>query len=82
MLRTFRINGLHRRKAVVRDWFGNGETVTLKGKMEVIQQSEYDVANAEVTFDGLQDVNTYNIHQVSQPTMFDNDFKITVCTVQ
>ncbi|KAJ0170967.1 hypothetical protein K1T71_013739 [Dendrolimus kikuchii] len=36
------VNGLNRRKAVVRDWFGNGEPVNLKGKIEMTQQSEYD----------------------------------------
>ncbi|CAG9134498.1 unnamed protein product [Plutella xylostella] len=57
------INGHHRRKAVVRDWFGNGETVTLKGKVEMIQQSEYDPTNVEVQIKGLEeDVRNYKIH--------------------
>lgn len=59
------ITGLHRRKAVVRDWFGNGEAVTLKGKLELIQQSEYDVTNVEVTLEGLNDIRNYKIHVVS-----------------
>ncbi|XP_028170007.1 uncharacterized protein LOC114359719 isoform X1 [Ostrinia furnacalis] len=56
------INGLHRRKAVVRDWFGNGEQVNLKGKLELIQQSEYDVTNVEVTLEGLDGIKNYKVH--------------------
>ncbi|GBP28787.1 hypothetical protein EVAR_19831_1 [Eumeta japonica] len=57
------VNGLHRRKAVVRDWFGNGEPVDFKGKLELIQQSEYDLTNAQVQFDGLTNVHNYKIHE-------------------
>ncbi|VVC90046.1 unnamed protein product [Leptidea sinapis] len=57
------LNGLHRRKAVIRDWFGNGEGISLSGKFEMIQQTEYDVTNVEVTLDGLPgDVSNYKIH--------------------
>ncbi|XP_012547044.2 uncharacterized protein LOC101739289 isoform X1 [Bombyx mori] len=58
------VNGLHRRKAVVRDWFGNGQQLQLKGKIEMTQQSEYDVTNVQVTIEGLQNVNDYKIHVV------------------
>ncbi|XP_072936452.1 uncharacterized protein Rsod isoform X1 [Epargyreus clarus] len=59
------INGLHRRKAVVRDWFGNGDTVSVKGRIEMVQQSEYDVTNVQVTLEGLTDeVRNYKIHVV------------------
>ncbi|XP_050553803.1 uncharacterized protein LOC118270440 isoform X1 [Spodoptera frugiperda] len=58
------VNGLHRRKAVVRDWFSNGEAAPLKGRIEMTQQSEYDVTNVLVTLDGLQDVTDYKIHVV------------------
>ncbi|XP_049880527.1 uncharacterized protein LOC126376997 isoform X2 [Pectinophora gossypiella] len=57
------VNGLHRRKAVVRDWFGNGDPVQLKGKLELTQQSEYHPVNVHVALDGLEDVNNYKIHQ-------------------
>lgn len=63
---------MYRRKAVVRDWFGNGNEISLKGKMEMIQQSEYDVVNVEVQLDGLQDVGTYNIHKVSHIKLYDS----------
>lgn len=61
----FSVNGLHRRKAVVRDWFGNGSPAPLKGRIEFTQQSEYDVTNVHVALDGLDDVNNYKIHIVS-----------------
>ncbi|CAH0763523.1 unnamed protein product [Diatraea saccharalis] len=56
------VNGLHRRKAVVRDWFGNGEPVPLKGKLELTQQSEYDVTNVQVTLEGFEGITNYKIH--------------------
>ncbi|KAJ8709474.1 hypothetical protein PYW08_009478 [Mythimna loreyi] len=58
------VNGLHRRKAVVRDWFGNGEAAPLSGRLELTQQSEYDVTNVHVALDGLVDVHNYKIHVV------------------
>ncbi|XP_030019565.2 uncharacterized protein LOC115439736 [Manduca sexta] len=56
------VNGLHRRKAVVRDWFGNGAQVPLKGKIEMIQQSEYDITNVQVKLEALEDIRNYMIH--------------------
>lgn len=56
------VHGLNRRKAVVRDWFGNGEPISLKGKIEMTQQSEYDVTNVQVSMEGLVDVRNYMIH--------------------
>lgn len=61
----FSVNGLHRRKAVIRDWFGNGEAAPVKGRIEMTQQSEYDVTNVHVTLDYLENVNNYKIHVVS-----------------
>lgn len=59
------VNGLHRRKAVVRDWFGNGQQVHLRGRIEMTQQSPYDVTNVQVALDGLDDVRNYRIHMVT-----------------
>ncbi|RVE49906.1 hypothetical protein evm_005499 [Chilo suppressalis] len=59
---TTRVNGLYRRKAVIRDWFGNGEPVPLKGKLELTQQSEYDVTNVQVTLEGFEGITNYKIH--------------------
>ncbi|PZC73227.1 hypothetical protein B5X24_HaOG209907 [Helicoverpa armigera] len=54
------VSGLPRRKAVARGWFGGAA----RGRLEVTQQSEYDVANVHVALEGLQDVHNYKIHAV------------------
>ncbi|XP_045506507.1 uncharacterized protein LOC123702765 isoform X2 [Colias croceus] len=57
------VNGLHRRKAVIRDWFGNGNAISLTGKFELTQQSEYDITNVQLSLENLpDDVNNYKIH--------------------
>ncbi|XP_032523297.2 uncharacterized protein LOC116774686 isoform X1 [Danaus plexippus] len=57
------VTGHARRKAVVQDWFGNGNEIRLRGKLEFTQQSEYDVVNVEVTLEELAaDAGGYNIH--------------------
>ncbi|KPJ12105.1 hypothetical protein RR48_02994 [Papilio machaon] len=58
------INGLHRRKAVVRDWFGNGQREAPAGRLELVQQSEYDVTNVQVQLSGLRDAHNYMLHVV------------------
>ncbi|XP_053619640.1 uncharacterized protein Rsod [Plodia interpunctella] len=58
------VGSLNRRKAVVRDWFGNGEPTALSGRLELTQQSEYDLTNVQVMLDGLNDVKNYKIHVV------------------
>ncbi|CAG4945254.1 unnamed protein product [Parnassius apollo] len=58
------INGLHRRKAVIRDWFGNGQPDAPTGRLELVQQSEYDVTNVQVQLAGLHDAHTYMLHEV------------------
>ncbi|CAH2059735.1 unnamed protein product, partial [Iphiclides podalirius] len=66
------INGLHRRKAVVRDWFGNGQRETPGGRMELLQQSEYDVTNVQVDLTGLRDAHNYMLHVA--PVERENEF--------
>lgn len=61
----FRIGGVYRRKAVAKDWFPNGDTLSVKGKVEFIQQTEYDITNVEVGFEGLVENSGYHIHIVS-----------------
>ncbi|XP_022918484.2 uncharacterized protein [Onthophagus taurus] len=56
------IGGIYRRKAVARDWFPNGDPLTVKGKIEFYQQTEYDITNIEVDLDGLDDNSGYHIH--------------------
>ncbi|XP_055586324.1 uncharacterized protein LOC129738996 [Uranotaenia lowii] len=56
------IGGYHRRKVVARDWYSNGDPLTIKGKLEMIQQSEYDHTNVEVDFKGLSVNSGYHVH--------------------
>lgn len=56
---------MYRRKAVVRDWFPNGNELSVKGRIEFIQQTEYDVTNVEVSLEGLVDNSGYHVHVVS-----------------
>jgi len=66
------IGGVYRRKAVVRNWFGNGEQISLRGKLELLQQTEYDVTNVEVSLEGLDGkMSGYHIHMV----IFINTYK-------
>ncbi|XP_038105826.1 uncharacterized protein LOC6051326 [Culex quinquefasciatus] len=57
-----RIGGYHRRKVVARDWYSNGDPLTIKGKLEMLQQSEYDLTNVEVEFKGLIANSGYHVH--------------------
>lgn len=62
-----RIGGYARRKAVAKDWYSNGElfdTFKLSGAVEIIQQTEYDVADVEVSLKGLLENSGYHVHLV------------------
>ncbi|KAL3268164.1 hypothetical protein HHI36_007291 [Cryptolaemus montrouzieri] len=59
-----KIGGVYRRKAVVRDWFPNGNDLSVKGKIEFFQQTEYDITNVEVSLEGLKNNSGYHIHIV------------------
>lgn len=56
------VGGYHRRKVVARDWYSNGDPLTMKGKLEMVQQSEYDLTNVEVDFKGLIANSGYHVH--------------------
>lgn len=56
--------GHYRRKVVAKDWYANGDELTVSGRMEITQQSEYDISNVEVQLKGLQDNGGYHIHRV------------------
>ncbi|KAJ6637646.1 hypothetical protein Bhyg_10377 [Pseudolycoriella hygida] len=56
------IGGYHWRKAVARDWYANGVPLTLSGKLEIFQQSEYDLTNVDVHFKDLNDNKGYHVH--------------------
>lgn len=60
-----RISGHHWRKAVAKDWYANGVPLTLTGKLEMFQQSEYGITNVEVGFKGLIENSGYHVHIVS-----------------
>ncbi|XP_019756682.2 uncharacterized protein LOC109535239 [Dendroctonus ponderosae] len=57
-----RIGGVYRRKVVAKDWFPNGGELTMKGKIEFLQQTEYDITNVEVSFEGLEGASGYHVH--------------------
>ncbi|XP_046993173.1 uncharacterized protein LOC124605492 isoform X1 [Schistocerca americana] len=58
------ITAVYRRKAVVKDWFGNGLLPSIKGKLEYFQQTEYDITDIEANIEGLEDTNGFHIHVV------------------
>nr|XP_018907893.1 PREDICTED: uncharacterized protein LOC109037571 [Bemisia tabaci] len=57
-----KIIALHRRKGVVRDWFGNGHTNSISGKIEFFQMTEYDTVDVEMDLENLSDNGGYGIH--------------------
>lgn len=61
----FRIIGHFRRKAVAKEWYANEDDVTVSGKVEITQQSEYDISNIEVQLKGLKENSGYHIHMVN-----------------
>lgn len=51
---------------MVKDWFGNGEQISLRGKLEFLQQTEYDITNVDVSLEGLGGkMSGYHIHMVT-----------------
>ncbi|KAJ3643412.1 hypothetical protein Zmor_026124 [Zophobas morio] len=56
------IGGVYRRKAVAKEWFPNGNPISVSGKIEFYQQTEYDITNVEVNLQGLVDNSGYHIH--------------------
>lgn len=65
------ITGYSRRKAIAKDWYPNGNQIELTGKLEITQQSEYDITNVEVEFKGLDGNSGYHIHQVSNCVLYE-----------
>lgn len=50
---------------MAKDWYANGVPLTLTGKLEMFQQSEYGITNVEVGFKGLIENSGYHVHIVS-----------------
>lgn len=56
----------YRTKAVAKTWFGNGQVIPLKGRLEFIQASPMDPTHVLVDLHGLNGIaNAYHVHQVS-----------------
>ncbi|XP_044006416.1 uncharacterized protein LOC122851330 isoform X2 [Aphidius gifuensis] len=67
------ISRVHRNKAVAKDWFGNGQPISLHGKFEFIQQTEYDITGVELLLEDLDGkTNNYQIYKV--PVEIDLEF--------
>lgn len=47
------------------DWYGNGVSISVKGKLELYQQSEYDITNIDIHIKGLNETSGYHIHEAS-----------------
>ena len=59
------IQRAYRTKAVARAWFGNGQTIPVKGRLEFIQASPMDPTHTLVDLHGLNGIaNAYHVHQV------------------
>ncbi|XP_037950401.1 uncharacterized protein LOC119681315 [Teleopsis dalmanni] len=56
------IIGYYRRKVVAKDWYANGDELSVNGKVEITQQSEYDISNVEVQLKGLKENSGYHVH--------------------
>ncbi len=55
----------YRHKAVASTWFGNGQSVNIKGRLEFIQPSPMDPTHVLVDLRGLNGAaNAYHVHQV------------------
>lgn len=55
----------HRHKTVVKDWFGNGLTTPVEGKVEVIQETEFSSSSVQMDLTGLRgEAGKYGIYSV------------------
>ncbi|KAI8423349.1 hypothetical protein MSG28_014359 [Choristoneura fumiferana] len=77
------VSGMARRKAVANDWFGEGAGAgggaALQGRLELTQQTEYDVVNLQLKLDHLDDVSDYRIH--AAPVEKDLEFPCEISTL-
>ena len=71
----FRIMYYHRHKSVVKDWFGNGLSTPVDGKVEFIQETEFSSASIQMDLTGLNgEVGRYGIYSVGN-----HIFKKLIC---
>lgn len=60
-----RIMYYHRHKTVVKDWFGNGLTTPVDGKIEFVQETEFSSTSIQMDLTGLQgEVGKFGIYSV------------------
>lgn len=62
---NFRIEKVWHRKAVIKDWYSNSNTISVSGKIELFQQTEYDPVDFEINLQGVQGGNDYFVYSVS-----------------
>lgn len=62
---NFRIEKVWHRKAVVKDWYSDSDTISVSGKIELFQLSEYDPVDFEINLQGVQGGNDYYVYSVS-----------------
>lgn len=60
------------RKAVIKDWYSDIETVSVFGKIELFQLSEYDPVDFEINLQGVQNGYDYYVYSVSNFHFFFN----------
>lgn len=62
----FRIERVWHRKAVVKDWYSSDiDSVSVSGKIELFQLSEYDPVDFEINLQGVQGGYDYFVYSVS-----------------
>lgn len=49
---------------MARNWFANGVPLTVNGRLEMVQASEYDITNVDFKVDGLDENSGYHVHIV------------------
>jgi hypothetical protein len=61
----------HRHKTVVKDWFGNGLTTPVEGKVEIIQETEFSSSSIQMDLTGLRgEAGRYGIYSASTLFLF------------
>lgn len=54
----------HRHKAVVKDWFGNGFSSPVEGKVELVQETEFSSSSIQMDFTGLGgEAGRFGVHE-------------------
>lgn len=54
---------------MVKDWYSDSETISVSGKIELFQLSEYDPVDFEINLQGIQGGSDYYVYSVSSFTI-------------